>query len=484
MHMMTAVKLNQSKDYPAIKRTLWLVLLANIAITIVKISVGIITGALSVVADGFHSLVDSSSNLIGLAAIRLASRPADETHPYGYNRYETLGALAIGGLLLAAAWEIGSSVVDRIINGGSPELSLTSLILMLLTLPVNILIVFLETKAGKKYQSDILLADAVHTKTDLFVTTSVVISLVGIWLGWAWLDIVTASGVVILILKASFSILKNSASWLTDIEAVDPEEVDKIALSVSGVLYVHHIRSRGTPDAAFVDLHVKVAPEMSTSQAHAIASEVERQLIEKIPRIKDALVHIEPALQEPISPWDKISVELTQIAESMGLGYHDLHIHVDSQSNFIVELHLEIPRDITLRKAHDLADEFERRVKERWSRITNIITHLEPLSKTLLTPEINKDPETRIQIEKFLSEYSNDVKIIEITTNHLNGHFSIILRLGMDPELSLQDVHNRIEEIERQFYRQFSSLRRVIIHVEPIDYGGGAQVDVDSKQHF
>jgi len=457
------------KDYAVISRVLWYVLLANLAITIVKIAIGIVTNALSVTADGFHSLVDTSSNLIGLAAVRLASRPADEKHPYGYQRYETLGALAIGGLLLAAAWEIGSNVVHRILSGGSPELSLTSLIIMGLTLPVNLAIVLAETKAGKKYNSDILIADATHTKTDLFVTTSVIISLIGVWLGWAWLDVVTASVVVLLILKAAFTILKDAARWLADSGAADPQMIDKVALGVPGVLYVHHIRSRGTPDAAFVDLHAKVAPEMSTSQAHAIASEIERQLIEKVPRVKEALVHIEPALLEKISPWDKISIELKQIAESMGLGYHDLHVQINKQSNYIVELHLEIPGDKTLKEAHDLADEFEKRVKTNWERITRVITHLEPLSKNLLSPETVQDPELYEQIQGIITSRFPDITILDISTNYLDGHLGIVLQLGMDAGLPLTAAHARIEEVERHLYLQFRNLEHVIIHLEPVE---------------
>ncbi|MBT6151814.1 MAG: cation diffusion facilitator family transporter, partial [Chloroflexi bacterium] len=100
----------KGKDYSAVRRVLIWILFANLAVTIVKIGLGIFTGALAVVADGFHSLVDSSSNLIGLAAIKLAGRPADDKHPYGYRRYETIGAMAIGAMLLVAAYEIGSSI--------------------------------------------------------------------------------------------------------------------------------------------------------------------------------------------------------------------------------------------------------------------------------------------------------------------------------------------------------------------------------------
>jgi cation diffusion facilitator family transporter len=280
--------------YEGVRRVLWRVLAANLAVTILKIILGIATGALAVVADGFHSLVDTSSNLIGLAAIRLADRPADRRYPYGYQRYETIGALAIGIMLLAAAWEIGGAIISRLSDGAAPQLDLVTLVLFALTFPVNLALVVLETRAGRRLNSEILLADAKHTQTDLFVTLSVLFSLVGVWLGLPWLDTVVASVVVLLILRASFQILRNTASWLTDAGFVDPDQVEVIASGVPGVLYVHRVRSRGTPDTGFIDLHVKVHPGMSTAQAHAIASEVENQIKTELTGVAEVLVHIEP----------------------------------------------------------------------------------------------------------------------------------------------------------------------------------------------
>ncbi|MGD2157854.1 MAG: cation diffusion facilitator family transporter, partial [Anaerolineales bacterium] len=186
----------RSKKYAQVRRVLLVVLVANLSITAMKITLGFITGALAVVADGFHSLVDSSSNLIGLAAIRLAGRPPDESHPYGYQRYETLGALAIGGLLLVAAWEIGSEIVQRITQGGQPDITISALVIMVSTFPMNAFIAYLENRAGIRLNSEILIADAVHTRTDLYITASVVVSMFVVWRGWVWLDFIVATIVI------------------------------------------------------------------------------------------------------------------------------------------------------------------------------------------------------------------------------------------------------------------------------------------------
>lgn len=467
---------HQKTDYRAVRRVLWAVLIANLAVTTVKIVLGLLTGALSVVADGFHSLVDSSSNLIGLAAIRLAARPADEQHPYGYARYETIGSLAIGGLLLAAAWEIGSAIVERLSGGAPPEVNLLMFVLVTMTFPVNVLIVLLETRFGKKLNSEILLADATHTRTDLFVTGSVMASLVAIQLGWTWLDPLVAAGVVVLILRSAFQILKDTASLLTDATMLDSARVEEIAQSVEGVWYVHRVRSRGAPSAVFVDLHAKVYPGMSTDQSHALASEVERRIKAEYPVVTDVLVHVEPGMLDPKQlrdlsreqlEWQRISYDLRQIADSMNLGVHDIHITQVEDGGYSIELHLEIRDVASLKSAHQLADEYEQRTRQNWPQVRSIITHLEPLpSEVLQTRDDNYDI-LREEVFNYLSAHYGGENVLEIQARKLDGHASIAIRLGMSGLLTLDQAHDLAEEIERTLIGKINGLERVTVHVEP-----------------
>jgi len=454
--------LSRHQDYQEVRRVLLAVLVANLAITLLKIGLGIATGALAVMADGFHSLVDSSSNLIGLAAVRLASRPADSRHPYGYRRYETLGALAIGGLLIAAAWEISRTVFERIIEGTQPELDWLTFSLVLLTFPVNLGVVIYETRAGNRLNSEILLADATHTRTDLFVTASVIASLVGVWLGWGWLDLVVALGVVALILKASIGILRDAAGSLADVVGVEPQTVEAIALQVPGVLYVHNVRSRGTSDAIFVDLHVKVDPVMATSQAHAVASEVERRICEEIPHVVDAIVHIEPAQSEVSGTWRLIANGMRQIADGMGLGFHDLHIHVNSEGEYTIELDLEIHGE-----THKLADEFEDRLKAFWPPATRVITHLEPIADTLYYPSDVQNPDLKQKIAEMMESHPDIQGVLEIQISDYGPHRGIMARLVMSSTIHLTQAHATLEEIKRLLHREFPDFTRVVLHVEP-----------------
>jgi len=460
---------NREEKLKSVRRVLWGVLIANIVITVLKIVLGAVTGALAVVADGFHSLVDSSSNLIGLTAIRLATRPADDRHPYGYQRYETLGALAIGGLLLAAAWEIAQSVIDRLLHGSQAEITWLTFGLIALTFPVNLGIVIYETRLGKRLNSEILLADATHTKTDLFITGSVIASLIGIWLGWGWFDLVVATGVVGLILRASFGILRDAAVSLADVVGTEPDQIEEIARSVPGVRYVRNVRSRGTSDSVFIDLHVYVDPTISTSQGHAIATEVEHRVCSKVTNIVDAIVHIEPAVIGPSSDWDQIAFGLRQIAEGMGLSYHDLHVHVNPEGEFSIELDLEIQGDHTLKGAHLLADDFENRVLELWPKAKQILTHLEPATEKLLYPVVGIDEGMSLKIRNFLNSIVKDESVSGIQFKVIEERLSVVIKLEMASEISLVESHIRVEEIKVELMKEFSEINRVVIHVEPDD---------------
>ncbi len=460
-----------SMHYKDVRKVLWRVLIANITITVLKIGLGIFTGALAVVADGFHSLVDSSSNLVGLAAIRLASRPPDDKHPYGYRRYETIGAMAIGGLLLVAAWEILKGIIQRITEGGIPEVTPFTFTLVLLTFPVNLAIVILETRSGRRLKSEILLADATHTKTDLWVTGSVIASLTGVWLGIQWLDLFVAAGVGVLIVRAAFGILQDASRYLTDSVILDADKIDEIARNVPGVLYVHAIRSRGTPDAKFIDLHVKVHSGMSTEQAHAIASEVEYQLKSGLENVVETLVHIEPSREEAPSNWDRISFELRQIADGMGMGVHDLHVRVNQMGGYAIELHLEMPREISLRKAHDLAEEFENRVHQESTKPLTIITHLEPLPENVIQTAPQNNPNFTNLVKKVVTSYVGEENLIELENYRSWEHTNVVARLMLPGDVSLLEAHNIAERIERDLIARFPEIYRVVVHMEPSDNG-------------
>lgn len=454
--------------YDDVGKVLWRVLIANLLVSLVKITVGLLTGVLAIVADGFHSLVDASSNLIGLAAISLARRPADEEHPYGYQRYETLGAFLIGVFMLLAAWEIVREIITTLREGSLVEVTTAAVILIVFTFGVNVAVVVLEKQAGRRLKSEVLLADARHTQTDLYITGSVVISLLGMSLGWVWLDPLVAVIVVVLIVKAAFEIIWDASRLLADKSVIDIERVAAIAYSVPQVRFVHNIRSRGSEDTAFVDLHVKVSGEMSTSHAHAIASAVERRVIREIEGVKDALVHIEPAHIDRPTRWESISYNLRNLAEGMGLGLHDLYVHTGEENeDYTVELHLEFESEITLGEAHLKADIFEAEALRRWSQVDEIITHLEPLPQRVLPSGDRADPVVEAMVVSVLDAFLHTDQLRSLQLYHTGGHLHAAIVICLDENTQLTQAHEFSEKIEMELRKQVPTLNRVTLHVEP-----------------
>jgi len=169
-------------------------------------------------------------------------------------------------------------VAERVLTGQLGQISLWAVCGMLLALPVNLFILWWEARQGRVLQSEVLLADTAHTRTDVFITISVIVALVGVRLGAVWLDPLAAVVVVGFILRAAWGIVSEAARYLADTRVVDHDSVVRLAQEVPEVQLVHRVRSRRKSGAAFVDLYVKVSPEMSTEQAHAIATEVEKRL--------------------------------------------------------------------------------------------------------------------------------------------------------------------------------------------------------------
>jgi len=409
-----------------------------------------------------------------LSAVRHPELPQVRVHLVQGN-----GAVALLGGHRAGEHEVEVHVADRAhhetvarvvirpVVREEPEIDIASMVLVMLTFPVNLVVVILERRSGKQLQSEILLADARHTQTDLYVTGSVLFSLVGIWLGWVWLDLVVAAGVVLLIVRSAVGILRDSSLWLTDRMVVDIDLVAEVAYSVPGVLFVHRVRSRGTPEAAFVDLHVKVSPSMSTSRAHAIASEVDRRLVSEIETVKEVLVHIEPSKRERLSLWDRMAEDIRRLADGLGLGVHDLHIHVGESEGYVVEIHLEFNDQILLREAHDLAERFEIEVQRYWPEVEQVITHLEPLPQKVLTL---KNTESIHLEEKILQVINRIVEQDQVKSLHLYqtaGHLHANLVLVFNEDILLNQAHEMAEKVELVLRSQFLDLEHVMVHVEP-----------------
>lgn len=281
-----------------VKRVLWLVLFLNVIVSVGKIGLGLFTKSNSILADGFHSVADSTSNIIGLVGIAVAMTPVDRDHPYGHKKFETMAALGIAGLLGLTVVTILHEAYERILNPVIPEVNIYSFLVMAVTMIINIMVVRYEKKQGVALQSDILLSDSYHTATDILVSLSVILTLVAVKLGWFWLDTVAAVIIAAFIGVAAWKIIKQGSMVLCDQAILSEEAIIGLAMEVEGVQGCHKVRSRGRRDDLQIDLHIQVDSAATIDEAHQIGHSVADAVRQEFEGVSDVVVHVEPHHQD------------------------------------------------------------------------------------------------------------------------------------------------------------------------------------------
>jgi cation diffusion facilitator family transporter len=277
-----------------VRRVVGGILAANILVVIIKFAVGLETNSLAVFGDALQSSVDAANNLFALFVVRVASKGPDEDHPYGHAKFETLGALLIALLLALSIFELVRGAIARLVMGAPPlNVSSVALGLLVFTLVVNVGVVWFETRAGRRLNSDLLLADALHTRTDVFITLGVLTGLALARAGMAWADPVLALMVAVLVGRAGYQILRRSIPSLVDERAFDQATIRLEAEKVRGVVSAYAIRSRRAGDHQFAELTISVDGAADVASAHRIADQVENRLRDAL-RLDEVTVHVEP----------------------------------------------------------------------------------------------------------------------------------------------------------------------------------------------
>jgi cation diffusion facilitator family transporter len=283
-----------SDRYAEVTRVLYRVLILNLAVALTKIVLGYATGAVSIVSDGFHSLTDSASNVVALVGVSVARQPPDARHPYGHRKYETMASLGILVFLVVVLIEVLTAAADRFVNGGSPRVFPEGIAVMTLTLIVNVWVVAYELREGRRLKSELLRADAKHTRSDVLTSGAVLGALMGVWWGYPLLDPMAALLVAGFIGHACWAIAQEASRILADEIVLAESQVRAVVQSVPEVLGCEKIRTRGSADYAFLDLHLWLNGSTPLEQAHATSHIVKDRLMTTFPQLADVVIHIEP----------------------------------------------------------------------------------------------------------------------------------------------------------------------------------------------
>jgi len=277
-----------------VRLVLWAVLGLNLLVAVAKLLYGVVTGSLGMQADGFHSLFDGVSNVVGLIGLWLAAAPPDDVHPYGHKKYETLAAASIGAMLLGTCAYLLWTSYEHWRGAVLPHVTRASFAIMLATMAINYGVMRWERGRGQALRSEILVADSHHTGSDLLTSCSVLVGLVAVKLGYPIVDPIVAVVIAGIIAQTAWSVLAETSHSLTDMARLDPEQVRAVVLRNEGILDCHEIRTRGLPHHIFVDLSVHVSTAMTVGVSHELAHRVERSIKDHFEGVAEVIVHVEP----------------------------------------------------------------------------------------------------------------------------------------------------------------------------------------------
>ncbi len=285
-----------SENMKIAQRVTLIGMLLDIVLGIAKILVGTLAFSHALVADGIHSLSDVVTDIFVLIIARISHHEPDIDHPYGHARFEALGTVLLGGILVLVGVLLAYENITRLSEStvfrvpGWP-----ALVVAALSIASKEWVFHYTRKAGEQLRSNLLIANAWHSRTDAFSSIIVLVGVAGSMLGFVWLDAVAAVVVAIILCKIGGGLMWDALKELVD-TGLSPEETSAIkeaVMSIEGVRGVHDLRTRKMGENTFLDLHIRVSPRVSVSEGHQIGEWVSQKLLRDFDSIIDLTYHID-----------------------------------------------------------------------------------------------------------------------------------------------------------------------------------------------
>jgi cation diffusion facilitator family transporter len=441
---------------------------ASAALTIAKAIVGVSTGSLAILSEAGHSLIDFGATVMTYAAVRVSGKPADEQHHYGHGKVESISALGETALLFLLSGVVIWEGVKRLFGGVSHpvEANLWAFGVIAASIVIDFFRARALTRTAEATQSQALEADALHFSSDLWASLAVLVGLVGVHFGIAWADSAAALAVAVLVCVAGWRLGKRTIQTLTDVApAGAAAQIEKIACSVPGVVDVEHVRVRGVGETIFVDLTVAVSRTLPLDRVNAIKQAVERAIKGNMPGAEPVVVTHPVALSNE-SVLDRVMV----IARNRALAVHHVTVH-DLKDRLTISLDLEVDGRMSLRKAHEAADGLEQAIAHELGEEVEVDTHIEPLQTQ--DAHGREAPPERVQaVLMALAELAAEGRIIrdvhDVRVRETEGGEIVNFHCRVDPELSVQAVHENVDALERALKARSAPIKRVIGHAEPM----------------
>ncbi len=428
--------------------------------------VGFLTGSLALLAEAAHSGLDLLASVVTAFSVKAADRPADSSHHYGHGKIESLSALFEAALLFAACVWILHEGVTRLTHPVEvPIINIYSFAVVVLAIVIDLYRYKALIKVARKYHSQALEADAIHFYSDILSSILVLIGLAAVALGYPRADAVAALFVAVWVgLLAIRIALKNIDILIDRVPEGYSQQIRDLALSNEGIVAIDKLRVRRSGSYLFADLRVGMDRNLSFDEAHRVARLLERSLAEKIPGL-DAVVHMNPRAL----PHESIELGILHLIDSLGLQAHHLALHrYDEQ--FKVELHLEVPGNLTLGEAHAQATDIELKILNDFYEVESVQIHIEESGDKecgIVSSEV-KRPEIVAKINAVSDSNLGEGKCHNIIIIEDAGNLSASMHCYFSADLNVTEIHKQTTHLENEMLRLIPELTKVLVHAEPL----------------
>jgi cation diffusion facilitator family transporter len=442
-------------------------ILASGGLTIAKGAVGLTTGSLAILSEAAHSLLDFAATVMTYFAVRVSGKPADEEHHYGHGKVESLTALAETALLFLLSGIVIWEAAHRLLGGAHHAVEVT--VWAFAVIAVSILVDFFRARllyrVAADTSSEALEADALHFGSDMWSSIAVLIGLGAVWLGYPWADSAAAVIVAVFICIAGWRLGRRTIDTLTDTAPTGvAEKVRAIATRVPGAVAIDRVRVRPAGDVLFVDLDLAVSRTIPLDRVATIKERIETAVRKEFASA-ETTVNIVPRALDDETVMERVMV----IARNRALAVHHVTVH-SIGGRLSVSLDLEVDGGLSLARAHEIADTLEAALREELGPSVEVDTHIEPLQMWGLAGR-DAPAERVAQVQAALAEIAADSGAVrdvhEVRVRETSGGEIVNFHCHVDAALTITDVHDKVDEVERALKVRFPSLKRVIGHAEP-----------------
>jgi cation diffusion facilitator family transporter len=446
---------------PSQRRTALVSVGAACVLIAIKLAAGLGSGSLALLAEAAHSGTDLAAALLTFFAVSVAVRPADRMHPFGHAKAQNLAALGEGGFLIGISVLIAVASIARLLGAVSfsvdPTVWTFAAVALVIAIDSSRLVVSL--RAGRRYGSDALIASSLHFGSDLAGTLAVLAGLVAAALGFPKGDAIAALFVAVLVVAAAVGLLRRNVNVLMDKAPAEAEHSARKAIAaLDPPVELRRLRVRRSGGSHFADVVIGIAPGAAVGQGHATADRVEDAVRAALPEA-DVVVHVEPRGGDE-------AIRERALAAALGVSYvreiHNLTV-LEVEGGIEVSLHLKLPGDLSLERAHAIAEQVERAIAEAVPEAKAVRTHLEPLTEPAAGESADVDERA---VEAAVREETGRVPR-ELRFVRTDDGIVAFLTVGLGARETLAEAHHRASSLEERVRRAVPEIADVVVHTEP-----------------